>query len=466
MRSEHLNIPQNIISNLPLCKYVHKIILICIPTSLFIFVKLYFFKFHRTIEKWKKPIRIRMNQHESITDITSANVFETRYSIECINDDCLLYICKYLEFLDVVNLAATCTRLLEFAIDYVFPKKAKKLRIELYPKCLLPAILSFHTASSIVAPKSLEASLRYYHEFVEYLEISIPFCAATQLAVSFLKHFENLSSLSFEGKFLTSEIFRAIDRLQHLKELNLIGTYSFVNDWTASSRTISSVEKLSVCARDTFSINFFEHFRHLSSLTVELYATDWSSEDLLLIFELYGNCLEHLRIIGYFDCIDSEYIAMLISDKLLKLNRLDFRGSLRADSMFIIKMQHLKYLNIVCLFEKINPILQALNDNGIVEDLAIHGGYYEEDTNSSPLIFNELQSLILNDITNSTNLLKSLTGTQMPRIHTFRFHNEENPAEVLLKFCESKKTLKSIRKAVEYKPCFIIEVDSDEDSDY
>lgn len=416
------------------------------------------------IYRTKKTVEI-INQNDSQINIISANAFEIRYpNFECINDDCLLYICKYLEFIDIVNLAATCSRMQNFAIDHIFPRKAKKLLIEIVPPNWVQITAPLlNSLESKVTLNTLEASLNYFHEFVEYLQISslsdeLEF---EHIAATVLERCGNLTSLcisfinfTFDG---TQRLHDRIERLQNLKELSFLNCTGIINNWPVSSKTTSRLDKLSVSTYDDFSINFFENFKQLSSLTVNISYTYWSADDLASICELYGNSLEHLKIIQEIhdvddddfgdDFDDHEEIATFINEKLLKLNRLDFKGPLTESSMFIIKLRQLKYLKINCNYQNVYSMMQALSDNRVIETLHISNGfYYEEDTIESPLIFEMLQVFELFMIVDSSSFLKKLTTSQMPKIHTFNFYGIENPAQDLRKFCESKKTLKSIGK--------------------
>lgn len=53
----------------------------------------------------------------------------TKATLETINDDCLRYICKYLDSYETAQLGLTCTRLYDFAIDCTSLKKYKRVQI-------------------------------------------------------------------------------------------------------------------------------------------------------------------------------------------------------------------------------------------------------------------------------------------------------------------------------------------------
>lgn len=99
--------------------------------------------------------------------------------------------------------------------------------------------------------------------------------------------------------------------------------------------------------------------------------------------------------------------------------------------------------------------MRVLSKAGKIEHLNITGGTYEndEDDNEPPLIFKNLQTFQCNWYKHSVNhLLKALTESKMPEIHSFHFSKvSENPPHSyyvqhasigLLKLIRSKKTLR------------------------
>lgn len=106
----------------------------------------------------------------------SANPGNTTVSdyatLESINDDCLRYIVKYLNVIDVVNLSATCPRLLQFAETAVFPKKANTICIELDDMALTAKISapSDRTYPSQFILYGVETPLRSFGGFVKDLK--------------------------------------------------------------------------------------------------------------------------------------------------------------------------------------------------------------------------------------------------------------------------------------------------------
>lgn len=108
--------------------------------------------------------------------------------LESINDDCLRYICQFLNIIDIVNLAATSQRLLYFAEACVFQKKAKTICIKMEmdrrrrPAATLD-VPSDRTYSSLLKLENFETALSYVGEFVDNLKIVFIYLFALSVAL-------------------------------------------------------------------------------------------------------------------------------------------------------------------------------------------------------------------------------------------------------------------------------------------
>lgn len=383
---------------------------------------------------------------------------ECSYSskLESINDDCLLKIYKYLKIVDVVNLAATCTRLQNVAKEHCLRKKAKRIIIINEKQNVYLTAPLDKTYLSEIHLNSLEISFKYFGEFVEDLAFKSKFylCSYGKPTLKLmyeiaLEHCgQYLKTLRYNNfKFTiddTAALQNRIEMFQNLKELDIMGCTGITNNWPPTLKGISRIEKLALSATNVINPHFFEHFRNLSSLTVDFFRTTWHAVDLEKTFDLIGNCLEHLIIQDKYNSVkEPVYKSMvtLINDKLPKLKCLELEGGSAAGS----NLPHLKFLRIYSreLSLNINLLLQTLSDNEIIQELSIHGGFFTED--DTPLVFNHLQCFRLIYPQSKCNLLKALTRSNMPVIHSVALHFIKfDEIDDLIKFVESKKTLKSI----------------------
>lgn len=83
-----------------------------------------------------------------------------------INDDCLLNIYQYLDIIEIVKLAKTCTGLYNFANALCFPMKVKSLKIEMN---INDVTLLYNKSSTKLTLKNLESAFSYFGKFVENL---------------------------------------------------------------------------------------------------------------------------------------------------------------------------------------------------------------------------------------------------------------------------------------------------------
>lgn len=386
-----------------------------------------------------------LDQNKLNNDFTSSD-----YNLETINDDCLRCIFSYLNIMDIGKLSVTCKRLHYFANLYWFPKKATQITIKIDNNTVNLIVPLNNTFSTELTLKRLENSFNFFGEFVEDLSL----CKIGLIYATVLEHSPNLKILRFKNcKFTpsqTHELQELIERLQKLNELNFLECFGVTNNWPVTLNGISKVQRLILTAKDKISGNFLEHFCNFSSLTIDFsYFNEWQVDDLVKIFENNGQHLKHLQL-SHLSLLDGyEYVGRLITEKLHKLQSLGLGFCLTYDSKYMIQMPHLKSLSISCHKCSINSLLRSLSDIGIIEEITISSGVFEdEDEYATPLIFKKLQSFCCNDTKNSRNFLNLLARSQMPIIHSFELNDIEYVASPdlndLLKFIESKQSLKTI----------------------
>lgn len=380
--------------------------------------------------------------------------------LESINNDCLLKIFKYLKIVDVANLAATCTTLQNVANGDYFRKKAKHIVIVKDKQTVYLTAPLDKTYLLEIPLKSLEISFRYF-AVVEDLAFKSKFYLSSYEKSTFKRLHEivrehggqYLKTLRYNNFNFTVDETTAlqdcIEMFQNLKELDLIGCTGITNNWPPTLKGISKIDKLALSATNKITSNFFEHFKNVSCLSIDFFRTTWDLDDLAKTFDLIGNCLEHLIINDKYNYVkDTVYKSMvsLINDKLPKLKSLRIEGGSAVAS----NLPHLKFLDIYSreLSININFLMQTLSASGIIQELSIHGGFFDvEDTDDEPpFVLNQLQCLRLIYPREKCNLLKAISRSHMPVIHSFALHfiKFEEIAD-LLTFVESKKTLKSIR---------------------
>lgn len=392
--------------------------------------------------------RKRKSNDENTIYTTLVSEFPS--NLETINDDCLHYIFKYLNIMDIGKLSVTCKRLNNFANLVWFPKTVRQITIRIdnnTVNLIVPLNKAFSTELTL---KRLENSFNFFGEFVEDLTLfEIGLIYATVLERS-----ENLKTLRFKNcrfnPVQTHELQDLIERLQKLEELHFLECSGITNNWPAAINSISKVQKLILTAKDKISGNFLEYFCNFSSLTIDFnYFNEWQTEDLAKMFENNGQRLKHLQL-SHLSLLDGyESVGRLITNKLHNLESVGLGFCLTYDSKYMIELSHLRSLSISCHKCSINSLLRTLSDNGIVEELTISSGVFDnEDENAKPFIFNRLQRFCCNAPENSANFLNLLTRSQMPIVQSFELNDIDYVAspdlQDLLKFIESKKSLKSI----------------------
>lgn len=414
-----------------------------------------------------------MNQNENAIETPSC-AFEISCSkFESINDDCLREICQYLDIMDVVNIAATCTRLLNFAKEVIFPKKTKHIIVETGLD-EIPVTITFpmdNQFSSKITLKSLVTAFRCFGEFVEDLTLEfieyicfqrvLDVCPMkkTKIWHSYVIVMERCQYLkTFSFKYFdfdldkTHTLQERIENFRDLNELNLWRCKGITNNWSSRLNTFKNVDKMTLTANNAISGTFFENFKHLSSLTIDFDFCKWRADDLAIICDVISSSLEHLKIMdkdNHFN--DYQAIAALITEKLVKLKSLEFHGHLTESSKFLTDLPLVKILHIRSSNMNINSLMQTLSDNGNVEELSICWTIYSnENANAPPLVFNKLRHLHLDWFGNlNSEFFEAITRSHMPAIESFEFGQSDiDEMDYLLKFIESKITLKSICIAI------------------
>lgn len=410
-----------------------------------------------------------LNQTESIVPVVTC-ADESRYSIiESVNDHCLLHICSYLCFMDIVNLSATCIRLQNFANDYVFPRTAKQMSIVANgPHTVLLTAPLFNGLTSQITMNGLDALLSYIGKFIEKLNIKFYFCITLCHQMSphmiyelfdGLKYCKNLMALRIKSFNLNREethvLYDRIGMLQDLKEFQVERCDGIIENWPTTSQHISKVKRLILFNVAEFKIHFFRHFAHLYCLIIDVQSVNFGLDRLLVVLEHSSSCLKYLKLVKFGrdnlllpENVDYASIAKFINEKLPKLKRFDFQGFVTEKSITMINIPLLTSLQIDVLGGNLNYIMRTLSNNGTIKELIIfRSTYVDEDVNAPPLVFKKLQTIKLCHVKNSSKLLNSLTTSHMPEIHTFcfgAFEVEPFLADDILTFYESKHTLDEI----------------------
>lgn len=416
----------------------------------------------------------RIVKYKSIDD-THSDLVSGHSALETLNNDCLLQICEHLILKEVFCLAATCTRLENFANSFYFPRKAKVISVDIRKKIvLLTALLDKECRPFKV--KGIPALLSYLGVFIEDLTFLSLYGDLPNIWCSWaiiIERCQNLKTIRLNHwRFKpdqTHGLQDQMDRFENIKELDLLYSSGVTNNWRATVNLFSKVEKLTISAGDDeINDHFIEHFRNLSSLKVDFnFKTPWQTDDLSKMFDNNGHCLQQLKLSNLSLLKSFECVGQLITDKLPKLESLSLQFDLTSNSKHLIELPHLKCLELDCAESSINySLLRTLSDNGIVEKLRLNQKslpdyedlvcsesslnerfFYDEDDNARPLIFNNLKTfhwLLPTDFA----ILKSITRAQMPVITNFSIfyiYPDRCDLNGLFQFIESKRTLKNIQ---------------------
>lgn len=375
-----------------------------------------------------------------------------------INEDSLRHIFRYLNLMDVVNLAKTCTRFENFTHTDVFPQIAKHIRIDIAARKILLKAPLINSFTSELTLKKMEAAYRFFDQFIEDLTVMLQYVATPneqaiiwRSSMTMMERSQNLKALHYNSWFLTyeqtDELQDQIEKFEYLKELDISRSIGITNNWRAAKR-FSKIEKLNFTARDEISTNFLDYFKNLSSLTIDFRQSNaCQTNDLARMFDNNGHCLQSLKLHNLSDLKNYSVVGRLITAKLSKLKSLELGFSLGNNSKYMIELPHLRSLKLSCSHCSINSLLRTLSTKGFIEELSIHDGVFIDDSEKvPPLIFEKLQSLSLHQLCRMSTFWSTMTGSYMPVLHTFDVElRERTDIFDLLKFFESKPTIKSIR---------------------
>lgn len=386
-------------------------------------------------------------------------------ALQTINTDCLIHIFAHLDIMDVINLTATCTTLLNFAKAEFFPKKARQICLYMSDETdvLLKAPL-INGCRPRFTLQGLETAFCYFGEFVDDLTLNLTYQRDRsekdklwRSSAILLDNCKFLKTLRFRHWSFTPSLINAlhehIERFENLNELDLLQCDGITNNWPPALQCKSKVDKITLNGANQITANFVEYFSNLSSLTIDFAAENiWKIDDVARIFNKNGHCLTHLKLVHLVHTEGYESIRSVIVNNLPKLENFSLQFDVTDNTKSLIALPHLKSLEIVCDKQNINTLLRTLSNNGIIEEITMTCGFFD-DKDEPPLIFNKLRSFCWCFIEEESNFLTAMTKSQMPEIHTFdvysytrliRIHEDD-----LLKFIESKKTLKSMHFEVD-----------------
>lgn len=324
-------------------------------------------------------------------DAVSSDFVPGYSTLEYINDDCLHYIFTYLDFLDTMNLAATCSRFHNFVKAFIYPKKTKKI-------CIADSSTGFiATVSALDANPSQQIKLRsfetlfsFFGEFVDDLTFScMPLPNSYQSEekleiwrnfMAIMKKCKNLTKLRLKYYTLrqreTHELQRnLIERSQNIKELEFYKCSGLTSNWLAKLNIgVSKVDKLSLSTSNPIGGNFFDYFKNMSSLSIWFTTNSyWKNDEIAMIFDKNSHCLKNLKLSNLTRSNDYRSVVSFIFDKLHKLENLGLGIELTHTSESLIDLPYLRSL-VMWSDINVNSVLRKLSVNGIIEELTISKG--------------------------------------------------------------------------------------------
>lgn len=369
-------------------------------------------------------------------------------TLETINDDCLRYICRYLDIYETAQLGLTCTRLYDFASDYTPLKKYKRIQI---------IMDHYHNHHSKRTMESLETEFIHLGSFVKYVSwmgCSLDNSVKSQSIYSFekmLKLFPNLDTLYIHNMKFPNEFEVLKNVTTNIKTLEL--QCRGISGW--SMKRFSKLTEFGVYSpslnRYNFSTELFKHFECLTSLKLRFYDDNINAELLEPIFTLNPQ-LQHLTLI-----LDNGRDTDLIHTLITKFTKLESLEVTLTDSLVnsLGELNYLTSLKINCGHENCNSLFRKLSDIGAIEYLEISGGVFRtEDDTMPPLTFKKLKTLIVDGGYRSTSLsiLKLITKSRMPDINSLKIGKgfnklEDNFEHDQLDILRSKETLSTFYPA-------------------
>lgn len=373
------------------------------------------------------------------TDEQSDGIFVN--SLETINDDCLREILKNLQIMDFVNLARTCERLHQFAKDEMLPKAANQICIVAFIDDMFMLRTPSYSQECVeVNADSLEIAFRYFGEFVESLSLT------NVRSEKILPYCHNLKKLNHSLYTYASRenhvLQNQIESIQHLIELNLIGD-GVTYQWR-SSNCNSNVTKLTLKTADNIARSFVDYFRNLTSLSLDLTNTTWQFINFQLFFDNNRHCLKYLKLKNLSGNTVPDVFTRLLTESLPVLEYLEIDFVLSDGTMWLSDLPHLKSVSVICRIS-INPFLRMLSERGIIEDLHIGHGIFDESVAQPTLNFQKLRTISWSLEKSWTGILPMLTRSQIPEIQSAKFMDIKiTDLDNLCEFIESKTTLNSI----------------------
>lgn len=203
------------------------------------------------------------------------------------------------------------------------------------------------------------------------------------------------------------------------------------NECSVAIKKFSELEKITVTGGNNITGEFFEHCKKFTYLDIECWRGELAlsaqtARELENIFENNGNTLRTLKLKD-FSCMQlpKDTIFELIAKKLPKLEKLDISDAVRGSTL---NLRHIDFrlINTLGLYRvnsniTLNPLLKALSDFGVIEDLAIDGGTFRDDT-TERLTFKKLQRICVEPLGSSVALLKKITEAHMPELRNLSFY--------------------------------------------
>lgn len=257
------------------------------------------------------------NQKDESTDVTS--VVRGFSDLELINDDCLRHIFSYMKILDVVNLAATCRRLQDFATAVWFPKNLES-KVEINNN-----IIKFIAPTQKVSEYKLTPSFRCIGEYVEDLTFGQLKSSCMDTMRSVFDHFKNLSSLTFTyysaSGFKSNDFAKLFTNNAHcLKHLNL-SELRFVGDkqsvYELIVEKLPNLETLELILRFEDSLKRYIDLSHLTTLNV--YVLEGYNLNSILRTLSNNGVIEDLTLRVYEFEFENRHVTPLVFNKLKSL---------------------------------------------------------------------------------------------------------------------------------------------------
>lgn len=372
-------------------------------------------------------------------------------TLETLIDDCLRYIFLYLDSDEAAKLALTCTKLHDFAKTCIFTREYKEIALFIRGN-----YYSYETETRL---PMLRSEFRYRGFFVTHVRVK-----TNRYKGNVMKLFPNLENVHFEymAFLIVNEMLKNLSnnvRSMKIEAMNSRGNAFVLTDlYYEALKPLSKLTHLLLIGPYTRSNgNLFKSFKSLTNLTLEFYNYEENgcTEDLEILFELNSHCMQHFDM-KYSYCHPS--ISGALIAKLHKLESLAVNFLTKSLIKSLRQLNHLKSLTISCRHRSINALMRVLSKVGIIENLNIEYGTYENDEvdNEPRLIFKNLKTFQCYWYKHSAiYLLNVLTKSKMPEIQRFQFSSKivleddhkptpyyaEEASLGLLKLIRSKKTL-------------------------